>query len=125
MRAAGHHGYFERAKLPQKQPPRMTYRGRNWPSRYLGITDFDTILQFTRENAEAAAEHHSDGGAKVGPAFDQLGRFLNHTSVRFYSSIPAMHADMKFARDPAATARNPSRARSDLRFGASAPMPPI
>ena len=36
-----------------------------------------------------------------------------------------MHADMKFAIDPAATARRPSRARSDFRFGASAPMPPI
>ena len=32
---------------------------------------------------------------------------------------------MKFAMVPAATARNPSRARSDLRLGASAPMPPI
>ena len=42
-----------------------------------------------------------------------------------HSSIPAMQADMKLAIDPAATARSPSRARSDLRLGASAPMPPI
>ena len=32
---------------------------------------------------------------------------------------------MKLAIVPAATARSPSRARSDLRLGASAPMPPI
>ena len=35
-----------------------------------------------------------------------------------------MQADMKFAMVPAATARSPSRARSDLRDGASAPIPP-
>ena len=32
---------------------------------------------------------------------------------------------MKFAIDPTATAFNPSRARSPLRLGAMAPMPPI
>ena len=31
---------------------------------------------------------------------------------------------MKFARVPAATARSPSRARSDFRDGTSAPIPP-
>ena len=36
-----------------------------------------------------------------------------------------MQADMKLAIVPAATAFNPRRARSDLRVGASAPMPPI
>ena len=36
-----------------------------------------------------------------------------------------MQADMKFAMVPAATAFSPSRARSDLRLGASAPIPPI
>jgi len=39
--------------------------------------------------------------------------------------IPAMQADMKLAIVPAATAFSPRRARSDLRLGASAPMPPI
>ena len=42
-----------------------------------------------------------------------------------HSSIPAMQADMKLAMVPAATAFSPRRARSDLRVGASAPMPPI
>ena len=42
-----------------------------------------------------------------------------------HTSIPAMQADMKLAMDPTATAFSPSRARSDLRLGASAPMPPI
>ena len=36
-----------------------------------------------------------------------------------------MHADMKFAMVPAAMALSPSRARSDFRVGASAPIPPI
>ena len=35
-----------------------------------------------------------------------------------------MHADMKFAMVPAITAFKPRRARSDLREGASAPIPP-
>lgn len=35
-----------------------------------------------------------------------------------------MHADMKFAIVPHATAFNPKRAKSDFRVGASAPMPP-
>ena len=43
----------------------------------------------------------------------------------YYNNIPAMQADMKFAMDPAITAFNPKRARSDLRLGASAPIPPI
>jgi hypothetical protein len=39
--------------------------------------------------------------------------------------MPAMQADMKLAIVPAATALNPSRAKSDLRVGARAPIPPI
>src|SRR6476646_9484358 len=42
-----------------------------------------------------------------------------------YNSMPAMQADMKLASVPTNMAFNPSRARSDLREGASAPMPPI
>jgi Bacterial Ig-like domain (group 3) len=42
-----------------------------------------------------------------------------------YNSMPAMQADIKLAIVPAATARNPSLARSLFRFGARAPMPPI
>src|SRR6476646_10869961 len=44
---------------------------------------------------------------------------------RFYSSMPAMQADMKLASVPTNMAFSPRRARSDLRDGASAPMPPI
>ena len=39
--------------------------------------------------------------------------------------MPAMQADIKFARVPTIMALRPRRARSDLRLGASAPMPPI
>ena len=58
-------------------------------------------------------------GRRVGAALDVASGLVDH------SSIPAMQADMKLAMVPAATARRPSRARSVLRFGASAPMPPI
>ena len=44
---------------------------------------------------------------------------------RRHSSIPAIVAERKFASVPASMARKPSRARSPLRSGASAPMPPI
>src|SRR5213592_3909728 len=42
-----------------------------------------------------------------------------------HNSIPASVADRKFASVPAIMARNPSRARSCLRSGTSAPIPPI
>src|SRR3954453_9362709 len=42
-----------------------------------------------------------------------------------YRSIPAIHADMKLANVPTSIALKPSFARSDLREGASPPMPPI
>src|SRR2546426_69437 len=42
-----------------------------------------------------------------------------------HSSIPASVADRKLASVPASMARRPSRARSCLRLGARAPIPPI
>ena len=42
-----------------------------------------------------------------------------------YSSIPAIVAVRKFASVPAIMARNPRRARSPRRVGASEPIPPI
>ena len=43
----------------------------------------------------------------------------------YRSKTLTMAADIRLAIVPASIARNPSRARSFLRFGASAPMPPI
>lgn len=53
------------------------------------------------------------------PAFDMSLRDAG------YSRMPATQAVIKQARVPASSARRPSRARSCLRSGASAPMPPI
>src|SRR3954453_7302021 len=47
------------------------------------------------------------------------------TEGDLYRSIPAIQADMKFARVPTIIALNPNLAKSDLRDGASPPMPPI
>ena len=46
-------------------------------------------------------------------------------SLHHHSRIPASVADRKLASVPAIIARKPRRARSCLRSGASAPMPPI
>ena len=48
-----------------------------------------------------------------------------HGPGRYRMSSPAMVAVWKQASEPATMARRPSCARSDLRSGASAPMPPI
>src|SRR5438270_4516967 len=47
------------------------------------------------------------------------------TEGDLYRSIPAIQADMKLANVPTIMALKPSFARSDLRDGASPPMPPI
>ena len=85
----------------------------------LRVGNLRAFGQLVREGAQAAAEHHSEGRPQRRAAFDKRSGLFDHRS------IPAMHADMKLAMLPAATARSPSRARSDFRLGASAPMPPI
>ena len=93
--------------------------GRVRPAGNIGVRDIDALAEFVGERAQAAAEHYSDRGPHAGVALNETFGFVGH------SNIPAMQADMKFAMVPAATARRPSRARSLLRVGASAPMPPI
>src|ERR1700722_15450634 len=65
-----------------------------------GVWCRDGVVEGVGERAESAAEDDADGCG--------------------HSSIPAMHADMKFAMVPAATAFIPSLAKSDFRDGASA-----
>src|SRR4051794_29228310 len=97
----------------------MAHRGGPGPAGNIGVWDIDAIVQFVGERAEAAAQYDADGRLRSCVSLNVTSRFGDH------SSIPAIQADMKFAIDPAATARSPKRARSDLRLGASAPMPPI
>ena len=63
-----------------------------------GISEYGVSCRcssVSAKRAETAAQNHAD-----------------------HNSIPAMHADMKFAMVPAATAFIPSLARSDFRVGA-------
>lgn len=57
-------------------------------------------------------------------AWMQAGRFRG-TDTYLQSNIPAIAADIKLANVPARRARTPRRARSGLRSGANAPIPPI
>src|SRR5215831_4010634 len=52
-------------------------------------------------------------------------RATDHRPPATHSRIPARVAERKFASVPASMARKPRRARSCLRSGASAPIPPI
>src|SRR5580700_2833786 len=47
------------------------------------------------------------------------------TSIDYRSKTETIEADIRLAIVPASMARNPNRARSFRRLGASAPMPPI
>src|SRR5215472_5824240 len=97
----------------------MTDGRRARPAWDLGIGQFHVVGQLFRERSQAAPQDDRYRWLQFRAASDVPDRLFDH------NSIPAMQADMKLAIDPAATARKPNRARSDLRFGASAPMPPI
>src|SRR5215471_2684628 len=119
MCAAGHHGNVGAAELSDHKLARVTHGGRSRPARNSLVWNVNAVRELIRERAEATAEHNANRRPRRDVALDVPNRFARH------SIIPAMHADMKFAMVPAATARSPSRARSLLRVGASAPMPPI
>ena len=119
MRAPGHHRHVQLAQLADDQLAGVADRGGARPAGNIRVRNVRAFGKLVGERAQAAAQHHADGGPHVRAALDVPFRFVGH------SSIPAMQADMKLAMVPAATARSPSRARSDLRVGASAPMPPI
>src|SRR2546426_970637 len=72
---------------------------------------------------EAGAEH--DRGARLELAEALRDDVRRRADPVAHNRIPASVADRKFASVPAIIARNPSLARSCLRSGTSAPMPPI
>ena len=88
--------------------------------RDVGIRNLYTLFEFVGKCAQAAAQHHRNLRLQLSAPLYVVFRVLNLA----HSSIPAIQADMKFAMVPQATALRPSRARSDFRVGASAPMPP-
>src|SRR2546427_2024589 len=100
-------------------------------ARNLAVGDAHGALDRIRDPSQPRAEHDRDARLELpeSPRHD-VGRLLDRTAPCSllpapHSNIPASVADRKFASVPAIIARNPSRARSCLRSGASAPMPPI
>src|SRR5262249_18819894 len=93
----------------------------------------DPVRQPLRESAQSRPEDQSDPRRRSRLLPDEVrGRVeaADKTRVAHFTTpssqiSPAMAAVMKDTRDPASSARNPSRARSDLRVGARPPMPPI
>ena len=120
MRAPGHHGHVQIAQLSRRRACRHGRRRWMRASPEFPRTEISRARSARRRTrpGRCRARPRCDGRS-AGAALDVTLGFLRH------SNIPAMQADMKFAIVPAATAFNPSRARSDLRVGASAPMPPI
>ncbi len=119
MSAAGHHRHIQLAQFAKHQLSGMPHGGGYRPAGNLGIRNRNRVREFVGESAQSAAEHHGDMRFAPGDVPDVCYCFVH------YNNMPAMQADMKFAMVPAATAFKPMRARSDLRLGASAPMPPI
>ena len=119
MKAAGLHDDRHAFELPGDQlafvacDPRLREAGDG------AVWNTDRIGDFVGEKTQPRAEDDRDSGFQLAEAFgDRLGG-LHH------KRMPASVAERKFASVPAIIARNPRRARSCLRSGASAPMPPI
>src|SRR5690349_8738889 len=131
MKAPALHEYGRARERSRHQLPFVTDDAGLGEAGDVRIGNAHGVLHFVAEKAEARPEHDRragparaqtaahrvGGGANLGFALDVLR--LAH------SSMPASVADRKFASVPAIMARKPSFARSCLRFGASAPMPPI
>src|SRR5580698_9823203 len=101
MRAPGEHDYLRISDASFDELPRVPRGCRHRPTGNRRVGSLHNIVERVGERAQAASKHYAD-----------------------HTSIPAMQADMKFAMVPHATSFIPSRARSDLRDGARAPMPP-
>jgi hypothetical protein len=120
--AARHRGDFQRAQLSEDELARMSDGGGARPAWNFGVG-------ISVGSASSSAKAPNRCPAPPHARTQRSARFQEPSGAVDcgvgHSSIPAMQADMKLAMLPAATAFRPSRARSDLRLGASAPMPPI
>src|SRR6185503_10897464 len=85
------------------------------------VEDAEGVGDLIGEKPEPRAEHDRDPGL---PGSELLADGVQRRADT-HNRMPASVAERKLARVPAIIARRPSRARSCLRSGASAPMPPI
>src|SRR5258708_29260810 len=90
------------------------------------VGNVNRVGDLAGEKAESRSEHDRHAGFELAQSLRHRGGGRGDCARRFgHSRMPASVADKKLASVPAIMARNPSRARSCLRSGASAPMPPI
>src|SRR5881296_2584075 len=119
----------ERAAHELALVPRRSGLGESGDLR---VGNADRIAHGVRHGAEPRAQHDRHAGLELPEPLRHGARgFFSRTlppslfPLPRHNSIPASVADRKFASVPAIMARNPRRARSCLRSGASAPIPPI
>src|SRR2546422_7531891 len=121
-----------------RRPPRSTlfpyttlFRSRLGKARDLLVGDAHRVSDRVGHVGEARPQHDGDARLELAQTVcDDIRGRADGTAPRSplpvsHNRIPANVADRKFATVPAIMARNPSRARSCLRSGTSAPMPPI
>src|ERR1051326_8258448 len=102
-------------------------------SRDRVVRNANRIDDFVGKESETRAKHDGDTRPEFAQAprhrlyrcSDRSLRSLPSAACFRQSRIPASVAERKLASVPAIMARKPSRARSCLRSGARAPMPPI
>src|SRR6266851_4356192 len=105
MGASGHGDYMDGAESAENQFACVSDGRRARPSGNIRIRDLYPIRKLVGESAEATAQHNAHCGTILDFSFEERFCLFKHQR-----SIPAMHADMKFAIDPAATAFKPMRA---------------
>src|SRR5258705_273066 len=101
--------------------PLVARHARLREARDVSIEDSQGVGDLVGEKPEPRAEDDRDPGLPRSQLLaDGVQRRANT-----HNRMPASVAERKLASVPAIMARNPSRARSCLRSGASAPIPPI
>ena len=137
MHAALHRRSHDVSGLANYKAARVALGRRARESRNFFVRDSHGSGEIVCERSEARTENYGDarpqlclrenefrgaiGTRKIAQAIAALA---DHARTH-RSMIPTIEADMRFAIVPAIIARMPRRARSPLRFGASAPIPPI
>src|ERR1700683_2893618 len=135
MDAPLHRGNSDTGRFAAHEPPSMANGRRTRKVRDAAVVNARRALQFVREAAQSAAQHHTNARPQLGAGKNELGsafgtreferRLGRARTRRLHRNIPTMEAESRFAMVPASIARMPSFASSLRLFGASAPIPPI
>ena len=123
------HGDRRAVDVAEHELSRVTdHPRRDRKVRDLLVRNRDAILQPLGERPQARAQNEPDGGHSIAFRAEKGGAGVEppeKTRLGHPASRPAMVAVMNEASDPPSSARNPRRAMSPFRVGASPPIPPI